>query len=91
MERYLVFDGGCTACTGLAQVIEHETDGWLMTRSLRDSAMTAVLDEVRPGWRWEPTLVEVEGTRTRVYTGIQMRSRLLVGLGLRRAVRGKKR
>lgn len=87
MERYLLFDGGCTLCTGLAQDIERETNGWLTARSLRDPAMKALLDQERPGWKWEPTLVEVSDKRVRVHTGIKMRSRLAIGLGPKRAVR----
>ena len=87
MERPVLFDGGCTLCTGLALDIERATHGWLTARSLRDPAMTALLDQARPGWRWEPTLVEVNGERVRVVTGIKMRSRLVVGLGPKRAVR----
>jgi hypothetical protein len=87
MERYLLFDGGCVLCTGLAQAIEQETQGWLTAKSLRDPAMRELLDNARPGWTWEPMLVEVRGERVRVYTGLKMRSRLVVGLGPRRAVR----
>jgi hypothetical protein len=71
----------------LAQAIEQETKGWLMAKSLRDPAMRELLDNARPGWTWEPMLVEVRGERVRVYTGLKMRSRLVVGLGPRRVVR----
>jgi hypothetical protein len=49
--------------------------------------MRELLDTARPGWTWEPMLVEVRGERVRVYTGLKMRSRLVTGLGPRRAVR----
>lgn len=86
MERYLLFDGGCMLCTGLAQDIERETNGWLTVKSLRDAAMKELLDKARPGWKWEPMLVEVDGERVQVYTGIKMRSRLAVKLGPKRAL-----
>lgn len=49
--------------------------------------MRELLDKARPGWTWEPTLVEVDGERVRVFTGVKLRSRLVVGLGPRRALR----
>lgn len=85
MERYLLFDGGCTLCTGLAHDIEHATNGWLTAHSLREAAMRELLDKARPGWHWEPMLVELDDGRVHVFTGIRMRSRLVVGLGPRRA------
>lgn len=87
MKRYLLFDGGCTLCTGLARAIEQATDGWLTAKSLRDPEMQALLNRARPGWTWEPTLVEVHGERVHSYTGIKMRARLAMGLGPRRALR----
>jgi hypothetical protein len=87
MERFLLFDSGCSLCTELAHAIEHETDGRLEARSLRDPEVKTLLDRVRPGWRWEPTLLEVEGDRARASTGMAMRARLVMGLGLRRAWR----
>lgn len=87
MERYLLFDSGCTLCTGLAQDIERETNGWLTTRSLREPAMKELLDKTRPDWKWEPTLVEIDNAHVRVLTGVKMRSYLVVGLGPKRAVR----
>jgi hypothetical protein len=87
MERYLLFDSGCSVCTGLAQAIERESNGWLTARSLRDAEMQALLKETRPEWRWEPTLLEVDGARVRVFTGLKLRARVALGLGPKRAWR----
>ena len=50
-------------------------------RSLRDPEVQARLDRARPGWRWEPMLLEIEGERVRVFTGLAMRARLAQVLG----------
>lgn len=87
MERYLLFDSGCMRCTELARQIEHATQGWLKARSLHDPAMQTLLNTARPGWRWEPALVEIAGERVQVFTGLRMRAHLAVKLGPRRALR----
>ncbi|MCA1655660.1 MAG: hypothetical protein LC635_04285 [Pseudonocardiaceae bacterium] len=56
-------------------------------RSLHDSEVRELLNTGRPGWRWEPTLLTVDGERVRVSTGPAMVARLTAGLGLRRATR----
>lgn len=58
MDRFLLFDSGCSLCSALASEIERETDGWLTARSLRDQEVQAWLDRAQPGWHWEPTLLE---------------------------------
>lgn len=87
MERSLLFDSGCAACTKLARAIEHDTEGWLAARSLHEPEIQALLDRARPGWRWEPTLLEVDGDQVRAFTGLALRARLVAGLGPRRAWR----
>lgn len=87
MNRFLLFDSGCALCSGLASAIERESDGWLSARSLRDKRIQGVLNRERPGWQWEPTLLEVDNEQVRVLTGLAMRVRLLGGLGLRRSWR----
>ena len=87
MERYLLFDSGCSLCTSIARQVENASDGKLMARSLRDPDVRSVLDEVKPGWRWEPMLLEVDGDRRRVYAGVGLRARLVRVLGPRRALR----
>ena len=85
MERYLLFDAGCLACSTLARSIAQETQQWLTTRSLRDPEMQQLLAQAKPEWRWEPTLLEVEGSDIRVYTNLSLRMKLLTGLGPHKA------
>lgn len=84
MERYLLFDSGCSLCNTLAQDIERESNGWLQARSLRDPEIHIQLDRARPDWRWEPMLMEVHGNQIRTFAGIHLRWKLLSGLGPRR-------
>ena len=87
MERYLLFDSGCSLCASLAHKVERAADGKLTARSLRDPDVRSILDDVKPGWHWEPMLLEVDGDRRRVYAGIGMRAWLVRVLGPRRALR----
>lgn len=87
MERYLLFDSGCSKCTQLVHAIECEVDGPFTIRSLRDPAVQELLDKADPDWRWEPTWLEVKGETVRVYTGLAMGLRLVQTLGPRRALR----
>ncbi|WP_157595101.1 hypothetical protein [Plesiocystis pacifica] len=84
MKRYLLFDGECVLCTGLAEEVEGESGGWLEARSLDDPDIQALL---QPDWPWEPALLEVDGDEVRRYAGFAMRRRLLVGLGPKKAWR----
>lgn len=86
-KRYLLFDSECMGCGGLARSVERETGGRVAARSLRDPHARKLLSETRPGWRWEPTLLEVEGGSAAVFTGLSMRLRLLAALGPRKAIR----
>jgi hypothetical protein len=81
MERYLLFDAKCPVCNRLAQAIEKESGGRLKVRSLYDREMQEVLNQTRPGWRWEPMLVEVQGKQVRVFSGLGMRLRMAIVLG----------
>ncbi|RMH39426.1 MAG: hypothetical protein D6694_11240 [Gammaproteobacteria bacterium] len=74
-------------CSSLARRVEEAADGKLTALSLRGPDVRSILDEVKPGWRWEPMLLEVDGDRWRVYAGIGMRARLVRVLGPRRALR----
>ncbi len=87
MHRYLLFDSGCMVCSGLAQTVVHESDGWLEARTLHEPDIQALMDQARPGWLWEPTLLEVKGDQRHAYTGAAMRAKMVVGLGPRRALR----
>lgn len=87
MERYLLFDSESGTCTKLAQEIAHETEGWLVGRSLRDPEMQRLLEQARPHWRWEPTLLECDGNAVHVFTRLQLQTRLALGVGPARAWR----
>lgn len=83
--RYLLFDSGCAVCSGVAYDVEKASNGWLTAKSLRDAEMKAILDNVRPGWKWEPTLIEIDENATKVFTGIHLRIQIILGVGLGRA------
>ena len=86
-NRWLLYDSGCAVCAALAQEVETLSGGRLGVRSLRDPGVRALLTRARPGWRWEPMLVEMEGERVRVFAGLAMRWRLVQLLGPVRALR----
>lgn len=85
--RYLLFDSGCATCTDVARSVEPETGDWLTARSLHEEEVQKQLSKARPDWKWEPGLLEIEGDRALLFTGLQMKMRLLVGLGPRKAAR----
>jgi hypothetical protein len=66
--RYLAFDFGCSTSAEIAAVVE-EVGGRLSVSSLNDPQTQRSLSEARPGWKWEPTLLEVAGERTLACTG----------------------
>ena len=84
-KRWLLFDSACSVCRQLAQEIERETGAVVTARSLRTPEVQVLLDQARPGWRWEPTLLEVGEDHLRAFTGLGMAFRLVRILGLRRA------
>jgi predicted DCC family thiol-disulfide oxidoreductase YuxK len=85
--RWLLYDAGCSVCAALAREVEALSGGRLRVRSLREPEVQALLDRARPGWQWEPMLVEIEGERVRVLVGLAMRARLVQVLGPVRALR----
>lgn len=82
--RYLLFDSGCATCADVARSVERETEGWLSARSLHEVWVQKQLSEARPDWKWEPGILEIQGGKTFVFTGLKMKVRLLVGLGPRK-------
>lgn len=58
MERYLLFDSGCTTCSGIARLVEQESGGLLIAASLRDPEMQRLIKRANPNWRWEPMILE---------------------------------
>ncbi len=86
-HTFLLFDSACSACSALAREVERVTEGLLVARSLHESEVQTWLNQARPGWLWEPMLLEVDGERPRAFTGLGMAFRLVGMLGLRRAGR----
>lgn len=84
MERFLLFDSGCSLCTDLARAVQCESRSQLKGRSLREPDIQILLDRSRPGWRWEPTLLEVDGENVKVFTRLALRAQLLRTLGPRK-------
>ncbi len=85
MKHYLLFDSGCCQCSKIAKSIEKEAGGRLTTRSLRDPEVKELLDHERPGWKWEPLLLEEGNDKIRVYSGASMSLRMITVLGPIRA------
>ncbi len=78
----LGFDAGCMTCSGLARSIEEAVGDRLEVRSLNDPMMEhwrrQALGENAP---WAPTLVEVNGSVIRAWTGVRMGASLARRLG----------
>jgi hypothetical protein len=89
VQRFLLFDMGCSICENVAQDIEMAAGGWLLARGLQDAEMSALLKQYRPGLLVEiqPALLEVDGDRVKVRTGVALSWSLLLGLGPQRARR----
>ena len=83
-ERRLVlgFDAGCMTCSRLAGSIEEAVGDRLEIRSLNDPMMRhwrrQALGENAP---WAPTLIEVNGSVVRAWTGVRMGAHLAHKLG----------
>lgn len=88
MERYLLFDSGCSVCTELAEQIETLSEGRLAVRSLRDPRVQVWRTEaLGPNPPSAPTLLAVEGEQVRGWTGFSMAGQLLWLLGPRKSWR----
>lgn len=87
MERYLLFDSGCSRCTKIAHAIEQEVDGPFTVRSLWDPHIQELLNQANPDWQWQPTLLEVSDDKVRAHSGLPMGIRLVMKLGPRQALR----
>ena len=78
----LGFDAGCMTCSELAKRIEERVGDRLEIRSLNDPLVhywrEQALGKDAP---WAPTLVEVEGSTVKAWTGIRMGARLSRTLG----------
>lgn len=80
VAHYILFDSGCAQCTDVAAQIENASDHKLLGKSLYAPEAKQWLDRARPGWKFEPTLVELDGETVRAYTGMAMRTHLLTFL-----------
>lgn len=87
VKHYILFDSGCAQCTDVAAAIEKESGGALVGMSLYAPEAKVLLDRARPNWKFEPTLVEVDGERVRAFTGLQMRAHLVTFLNPLQLVR----
>jgi hypothetical protein len=78
----LGFDAGCMTCSELARRIEERVGNKIEILSLNDPLMelwrNEALGEAAP---WAPTLVEIEGSSTRAWTGVRLGARLSRALG----------
>lgn len=78
----LGFDGGCMACSDLARRIEEQVGDRLEIRSLREPQVEEWRERaLGKGASWAPTLIEVKGSRLRVWTGWQLGINLSRSLG----------
>ncbi len=87
MERYLLFDAECMMCSNLAIFIEEESNKRLIAQSIQDPKIQSILDEIQPDRKWEPSILEITHTRTRLLTGMMMKMYALKLLGIRSGVR----
>lgn len=78
--RYILFDSGCAQCADVAAQIENASGHNLRGMSLYAPEAKQMLDRARPGWKFEPTLVEVDGDTVRAYTGMAMRTHMVTFL-----------
>lgn len=88
MERYLVYDSGCSICDQLAGVVRDAAGGKIEPISIRGEKAKALLDEAFPsGWGYAPYLVAVDGGRVRAWTGTASALHLTRLVGVRKALR----
>lgn len=87
MNHYLLYDAACSRCAALAVEIETASAGRLGIRNLRDEAVVTLLDAHAPNRTWEPMVLEVNGDKVRVYSGLAMRAKLVMILGFANAWR----
>lgn len=87
MIRHLLFDSGCVVCSNIADAVNAEAGGWLTARSLLDPEIVKTLDTHAPGWAHRPMLLEVQGDKIRVSSGLEMSWRMFRGLGPRKTRR----
>lgn len=88
MERYLVFNPGCAACSRLAETVQGAAGAKLQTISIQDEQAKTLLDQAYPqGWEFAPYLITVDGGRVHAWTGVGAAVRLGLLMGPRQALR----
>ena len=76
------FDPGCMTCSGLARSIEEAVGDKLELRSLTDPGVEHWRKQaLGENASWAPTLVEVNGSVVRAWTGVRMEVHLARRLG----------
>ena len=78
--RYLLFDASCSLCSDLAGDVERASGNKLETKSLYAPDALELLKKARPDYKFEPTLLEVQGEQVRAYTGMGMRAQMVTFL-----------
>lgn len=78
--RYLLFDASCTLCSDLAGDVERASGNKLETKSLYAPDALEMLKKARPDYKFEPTLLEVQGEQVRAFTGMAMRAQMVTFL-----------
>lgn len=89
MDRYLVFDAGCSTCRDLADAIQDAVGPKLLAINIRDDRAKELLRRAFPdGYRFVPYLVTVDRhQRVHAWTGTALAIRLAWLMGPRHAWR----
>lgn len=80
IHHYLLFDASCSLCSDLAGDVEQASGNKLETKSLYASDALELLKKARPDYKFEPTLLQVQGDQVRAYTGMAMRAQMVTFL-----------
>lgn len=86
MERYLVFDAGCSVCSRLARQVQSVVGEQITIVSIHDDAAKTLLDRAYPrGWDHAPYLVFASDEDVQGWRGIHAALRLGLLIGPRSA------
>ena len=89
MNRYLLFNAGCGDCSRIAQQIQERSGTTLIVRSIAEFQIQQYLNKALPKkWKWEPMVMEVSEDEQdiHVYTGVNLRLRLIQVMGVSKAL-----